>query len=88
MAENRDDRGDQTIMDIHVDTRQVVAGCLRSEILRAIGRSHADESERAAAPDRIVLEEFKSLPQQHCVAVQRAVLAKITGLGTIHRQEL
>ena len=60
VAENRDDRGNRTIMDIHVDTRQVIAGCLRPEILRAMARARASESERDAAPDRIPLEDFKS----------------------------
>ena len=66
VAENRDDRGGQTIMDIHVDTRQVVAGCLRQEILRAMARALSSESEREAAQDRIVLEDFKSF--RHSIA--------------------
>src|SRR5580692_11184994 len=33
--------GDQVaIMDVHVDTRQVVPGCLREELLRAIARNN------------------------------------------------
>jgi hypothetical protein len=66
VAENRDDRGDQTIMDLHVDTRQVVAGCLRPEILRAMARARSSDSERDAAPDRIPLEGFKSF--RHSIA--------------------
>ncbi len=60
VAENRDERGEQTMMDIHVDTRQVVPGCLRPEILRAMARARSSDSEREAAQDRIVLEDFKS----------------------------
>jgi hypothetical protein len=68
VAENRDDRGEQTIMDLHVDTRQVVAGCLRPEILRAMARARANESEREAAQDRVALEDFKSF--RHSIAWQ------------------
>jgi hypothetical protein len=47
------------IMDIHVDTRQVVAETLRADLDRAL--QHAD-SELPAA-DRIAIEEFRSLRQ-------------------------
>ncbi len=66
VAENRGERGEQTLMDIHVDTRQVVAGCLRKEILRAMARARASESERDSAQDRIALEDFKSF--RHSIA--------------------
>src|SRR6202167_5312419 len=72
VAENCDDRGEQTIMDLHVDTRQVVAGCLRPEILRAMARARANESEREAAQDRVALEDFKSL--------RRSVVWQFNGL--------
>src|SRR5271155_2950983 len=59
VAENRNERGEQTIMDLHVDTRQVVPGCLRKEILRAMARAHA-APDLSPEPDRIVLEDFKT----------------------------
>src|SRR6202167_3096515 len=38
------EHGDQVpIMDVHVDTRQVVPGCLRAELLRALAHSNAPE---------------------------------------------
>jgi hypothetical protein len=46
--------GKPPIMDVQVDTRQVVPGCLREELLRSITRGPADE-------DRLPLEEFRSL---------------------------
>jgi hypothetical protein len=50
--------GDQVpLMDVHVDTRQVVAGCLRGELLRAIARTQPEHQQR----DRLVLEDFRSL---------------------------
>jgi hypothetical protein len=52
--------GDQVpIMDVHIDTRQVVPGCLRAELLRAIARTQP-----AGTPlvqDRLPLEDFRSL---------------------------
>src|SRR5580698_2997095 len=41
VVECRNQWGEQAIMDIHVDTRQVVPGpgCLRKELLRAISRT-------------------------------------------------
>ena len=47
------------LMDVHVDTRQVVPGCLRAELLKALARADAD----AAQPprDRVPLEDFQSL---------------------------
>jgi hypothetical protein len=63
VVECRNQWGEQAIMDIHVDTRQVVPGpgCLRKELLRAISRttSRADGAlEGAGEPDRIFLEDF------------------------------
>lgn len=59
VAEGRNEWGEQTIMDIHVDTRQVVPGpgCLRKELLRALERVRAG-SQHTLEPDRIPLEEF------------------------------
>lgn len=53
--------GEQTIMDIHVDTRQVVPGpgCLRKEMLRAMARARGAEA-ASPEPDRIVLEDFNT----------------------------
>src|SRR5579864_1786494 len=42
------------VMDVHVDTRQVVPDCLRPELLRAVARSEKNA-------DRLPLEEFQSL---------------------------
>src|SRR5580658_7893068 len=47
VAECRNERGELEIMDVHVDTRQVVPGCLRQELLRAFARAKA---RAAAAP--------------------------------------
>lgn len=66
VAENLDGRGDKSIMDVHVDTRQVVAGCLRKEILRAMARARFSESERDALQDRVPLENFKSFRDSIC----------------------
>jgi len=50
--------GDQVpLMDVHVDTRQVVPGCLRAELLRAIARTQPEHQQR----DRLPLEDFRSL---------------------------
>jgi hypothetical protein len=49
------------IMDVHVDTRQVVPGCLRAELLRAIARTGPDGSQHNR--DRLPLEDFRSLRQ-------------------------
>ena len=46
------------IMDIHVDTRQVVPATLRADLLRAIHYAQAGEEENAC---RLPLEEFQSL---------------------------
>src|SRR5580698_9430544 len=52
-------RGQQVpIMDVHVDTRQVVPGCLRAALLRALAHSNAPEPQNQ---DRLPLEEFQSL---------------------------
>ena len=45
-------------MDVHVDTRQVVPGCLRAALLRALARSNAPEPQNQ---DRLPLEQFQSL---------------------------
>ena len=43
------------LMEVHVDTRQVAPGCLRSEMLRALARANT------GAQDRLPLEDFQSL---------------------------
>lgn len=68
VVECRNEWGEQTLMDIHVDTRQVIPGpgCLRKEMLRALSKTmsrvRADGAE-ASEPDRIVLEDFKTFRQ-------------------------
>lgn len=59
VVECSNDRGEQTIMDIHVDTRQVVPGpgCLRKELLRAMARTRSGAQE-SPAPEGIALEDF------------------------------
>ncbi len=58
------EQGDQVpIMDVHVDTRQVVPGCLRADLLRAIARTQPADSPQV--PDRLPLEDFRSSPPQH-----------------------
>jgi hypothetical protein len=53
------ENGDEVpIMDVHIDTRQVVPGCLRPELLRAIARAHPESPQ---TPDRLALEDFQSL---------------------------
>lgn len=53
------ERGEQVpIMDIHVDTRQVVPGCLRTALLRALAHSNAPEPQNQ---DRLPLEDFQSM---------------------------
>src|ERR1700733_9329227 len=46
------------IMDVHVDTRQVVPGCLRAALLRALAHSNAPEPQNQ---DRLPLENFQSM---------------------------
>ena len=46
------------IMDVHVDTRQVVPETLRADLLRAIHRAQSGEEQDAC---RLPLEEFQSL---------------------------
>ncbi len=46
------------IMDVHVDVRQVVPGCLRAALLRALAHSNAPEPQNQ---DRLPLEDFKSM---------------------------
>src|SRR5580658_3813646 len=46
------------IMDVHVDTRQVVPGCLRAALLRALAHSNAPEPQNQ---DRLPLEQFQSM---------------------------
>ncbi len=46
-------------MDVHIDTRQVVPGCLRPELLRAIARTQPSDS--PPVQDRLPLEDFRSL---------------------------
>src|SRR5580704_888467 len=47
------------IMDVHIDTRQVVPGCLRAALLRALARAQPDSPR--PAQDRLPLEDFCSL---------------------------
>ena len=60
VVECRNERGEQTIMDIHVDTRQVVPGpgCLRKEMLRAMAGPAPARRNGTPAPDGIALEDF------------------------------
>src|SRR3984885_15147102 len=52
-------QGEQVpIMDVHVDTRQVVPGCLRAALLRALAHSNAPEPQNQ---DRLPLENFQSM---------------------------
>jgi hypothetical protein len=54
------EQGEQVpIMDVHIDTRQVVPGCLRPELLRAIARTQPSDS--PPVQDRLPLEDFRSL---------------------------
>src|SRR6202451_442763 len=46
------------IMDVHVDTRQVVPGCLRAALLRPLANSNAPEQQNQ---DRLPLENFQSM---------------------------
>ena len=46
------------IMDVHVDVRQVVPGCLRAALLRALAHSNAPEPQNQ---DRLPLEDFRSM---------------------------
>jgi hypothetical protein len=46
------------IMDIHVDTRQVVPGCLRAALLGALAHSSAPQPQNQ---DRLPLEDFQSM---------------------------
>ena len=64
VVERRDQWGEPGIMDIHVDTRQVVPGpgCLRKELLRAMERAH-EAVKGEGEPDRIFLEDFTSFRQ-------------------------
>lgn len=59
VAQSRDERGELQIMDVHVDTRQVVPGCLRQELLRALARANGSSPDGPDS-DRIVLEDFKT----------------------------
>ncbi len=61
VVECRNQWNEQTIMDVHVDTRQVVPGpgCLRKEMLRALTQTMARGADREALePEGIVLEDF------------------------------
>jgi hypothetical protein len=49
------------IMDVHIDTRQVVPGCLREGILRAMARVNPETSPEMRDQDRLPLEDFQSL---------------------------
>ncbi len=73
VVECRNEFGEQTVMDIHVDTRQVVPGpgCLRKELLRAMERSRGGAHHEPEA-DRILLEDFKTF--------RRSIAWKFNGL--------
>jgi hypothetical protein len=45
-------------MDVHVDIRQVVPGCLRAALLRALAHTNAPEPQNQ---DRLPLEQFQSM---------------------------
>ncbi len=49
--------GDPSIMDIHVDTRQVSPEALRGKLIEAMAR---EDGEKPRPEDRVVLEEFAS----------------------------
>ena len=59
VAQGSNPRG--PIMDVHIDTRQVVPGCLRDGILRAMARANPETSPEMRDQDRLVLEDFQSL---------------------------
>ncbi len=59
VAQGNSQRG--PIMDVHIDTRQVVPGCLRDGILRAVARANPATSQEMRDQDRLPLEEFQSL---------------------------
>ena len=46
------------LMDVHVDTRQVVPGCLRAALLRALARTNPGAPQEQ---DRVPLEKFQSM---------------------------
>ena len=46
------------LVDVHVDTRQVVPGCLRGALLRALAHTNAPEPQNQ---DRLTLEDFQSM---------------------------
>ena len=58
-AQGNNQRG--PIMDVHIDTRQVVPGCLRDGILRAMARANPETSAEMRDQDRLPLEEFQSM---------------------------
>jgi hypothetical protein len=48
-------------MEIHVDTRQVIPGALREQMLRAMARANSENhSEDGQPPERVYLEDFTS----------------------------
>ena len=57
VIEHRNESGEQTIMDVHVDTRQVSPECLRKEFLNALARVRPGES-NAPEADGVALEDF------------------------------
>ena len=59
VAQGSNPRG--PIMDVHIDTRQVVPGCLRDGILRAMARANPETSPEMRDQDRLPLEDFQSL---------------------------
>ena len=59
VAQGSNPRG--PIMDVHIDTRQVVPGCLREGILRAMARANPETSPEMRDQDRLPLEDFQSL---------------------------
>ena len=73
------------IMDVHVDTRQVVPGCLRAALLRALAHSNAPEPAESgpAAAGTIPIHAL-----QHRLGVQQALLEPLEGLGNCDRQGL
>jgi len=59
VAQGSSQRG--PIMDVHIDTRQVVPGCLRDGLLRAMARVNPAISQEMRDQDRLALEDFQSL---------------------------
>ena len=73
------------IMDVHVDTRQVVPGCLRAALLRALAHSNAPEPQNQ---DRLPLEQFQSMKSSIVWDFNRLYWSQVARLGGRDRQGL